>query len=50
MYFIKNFIVKKENIKDNKIPTKANKLNSTLCLNRSFILKMLAAAKAGIER
>ena len=50
IYFMKNFIVNNENKKDIKIPNKIKKLKSILCLNKSFIPKMLAPNRAGIER
>ena len=50
IYFMKNFIVNIENKKDKKTPIKTNKLKSTFCLNKSFIPRILAPNKAGIER
>ena len=48
--FKKNLIVIKEKKKDNITPTKTKKLNSTLSLNKSFIPRILAPIKAGIDK
>ena len=45
-----NFIVINENKKDKKTPTKTNKLKSIFSLNRSFIPKVLAPTRAGIDK
>jgi len=46
----KIFIVIKENKKDKKTPIKTNKLKSIFSLNRSFIPKVLAPNRAGIDK
>ena len=48
--FKKNLIVISEKKKDNIIPIKTKKLNSTFSLNKSFIPRPLAPIKAGIDR
>ena len=48
--FKKNLIVISEKKKDNIIPIKAKKLNSTFSLIKSFIPRALAPIKAGIDR
>ena len=48
--FKKNLIVISEKKKDNIIPIKTKKLNSTFSLNKSFIPIMLAPIKAGIDK
>ena len=48
--FKKNLIVISEKKKDNIIPIKTKKLNSTFSLNKSFIHSALAPIKAGMDR
>jgi len=48
--FKKNLIVISEKKKDNIIPIKTKKLNSTFSLNKSFIPRALAPIKAGIDK
>ncbi len=50
IYLIKNFIVKNENKKEKKTPNKTKKLKLIFCSNKSFIPRILAPSKAGIER
>jgi len=46
----KNFIVINENKKDKKTPIKTDKLKSIFSLKRSFIPKVLAPTRAGIDK